>query len=206
VTAPQRGWTYTFTQEWPVGGPIHQLSYTIPYQSIANDHARGIGDVMLNYRYQLWADGNWAWVSPRLSVILPTGNNHQGLGNGSIGVQGAAALSKKISDLFVVHGNLGCTVVFSAGTPISYYGGASIIWQTSAYFNFMLESLALSEATISSSGDINRETEITLNPGFRFALNLSHLQVVPGIACPVIFQNQQANVSWFFYLSFEHPF
>jgi len=55
-----KDWNYTFTQEWPVpGDERHQLSYTL-----AASHAGafpgsdvGIGDVLLNYRYQLVGSG-----------------------------------------------------------------------------------------------------------------------------------------------------
>ena len=67
----------TFTQEWPVGSQTHQLSYTIPYVSLGGG-ARGVGDVMINYRYQLAGEEAWALVAPRLSVILPTGSSSRG--------------------------------------------------------------------------------------------------------------------------------
>src|SRR5262245_31125265 len=60
-----KDWIYTFTQEWPVPGDArHQLSYTLAFQH-AGDFAgsgAGIGDVLLNYRYQL-AGGAEARVS-----------------------------------------------------------------------------------------------------------------------------------------------
>ena len=49
-------WGYSFVQEWPVPGRTHQLSYTIPVFHLdtdTNGKKTGIGDVMLNYRYQL---------------------------------------------------------------------------------------------------------------------------------------------------------
>jgi DtxR family Mn-dependent transcriptional regulator len=43
-------WATTFTQEWPVPGQTHQLSYTLLF---VNDHHRsGLGDTLINYRYQ----------------------------------------------------------------------------------------------------------------------------------------------------------
>ena len=62
---------YSFTQEWPVGGETHQLSYTVPYSWTSG--SRGFGDALLNYRYQLREHDAWAAVSPRISLILPTG-------------------------------------------------------------------------------------------------------------------------------------
>src|SRR2546421_8757857 len=48
-------WIATFTQEWPVPRLTHQLSYTIPWQRIAEGPGArsGLGDIGLNYRYQL---------------------------------------------------------------------------------------------------------------------------------------------------------
>src|SRR5262245_46788886 len=51
-----KDFVYTFTQEWPVPGDArHQLSYTLPVQhaGVLPDSGEGLGDVLLNYRYQL---------------------------------------------------------------------------------------------------------------------------------------------------------
>jgi len=52
-------WVYTFTQEWPVFSQKHQLSYTIPVQRNGERSAggTGVGDIALNYRYQLLGTG-----------------------------------------------------------------------------------------------------------------------------------------------------
>src|SRR6476660_5671996 len=44
-----------FTQEWPVGGITHQLSYDLPL--IRSNKQTGIGDIRINYRYQLIGSG-----------------------------------------------------------------------------------------------------------------------------------------------------
>lgn len=62
-----------FTQEWPVGSIRHQLSYDIPV--IRTGSQTGVGDLGINYRYQLLGDGGAKLaISPRLSVTLPTGD------------------------------------------------------------------------------------------------------------------------------------
>src|SRR4029078_4316463 len=48
-------WNYAFTQEWPLGGITKQLSYQLPMVTPAGGSGAGIGDVALNYRYQLVA-------------------------------------------------------------------------------------------------------------------------------------------------------
>jgi hypothetical protein len=79
-------WEYAFTQEWPAGGQRHQVSVTIPLMHAAE--ATGVGDVALNYRYQLaFDDATGNAVAPRLSLILPTGDADEGRGTASLGVQ-----------------------------------------------------------------------------------------------------------------------
>jgi hypothetical protein len=80
-------WAYTFTQEWPLGGIRHQLSYTIPVENIEG-FGTGLGDVALNYRYQLTGNPEARTVAaPRLSLLLPTGDEAEGRGAGAVGFQ-----------------------------------------------------------------------------------------------------------------------
>ena len=65
-------WNYTFTQEWPVpGNERHQVSYTLAALHTGGlpRSGVGIGDVFLNYRYQLAGKGRY----PRglLSALQP---------------------------------------------------------------------------------------------------------------------------------------
>src|SRR5206468_3467753 len=50
-------WAYSFTEEWPLFGRTHQLSYTLPIQRTHNGSAvaTGLGDIAVNYRFQLAA-------------------------------------------------------------------------------------------------------------------------------------------------------
>ena len=80
-----KDWNYTFTQEWPVPGERHQLSYTLValHAGAFPDSGAGIGDIFLNYRYQLVGNGDTRVAfSPRLSVIFPTGEATVGSGRG----------------------------------------------------------------------------------------------------------------------------
>src|SRR5687768_2707678 len=53
-----------FTQEWPLGGITHQLSYDLPVVRFGRE--TGIGDIRLNYRYQWIGSGlTQLAVSPR---------------------------------------------------------------------------------------------------------------------------------------------
>src|SRR3989475_1505092 len=82
-------WAYSFTQEWPLFSRTHQLSFTLPIQRMHNGSsaATGLGDVAVNYRYQL-AGAERLSIAPRLSLLLPTGRAKADLGAGALGVQG----------------------------------------------------------------------------------------------------------------------
>ncbi len=104
----QRGWAFSFTQEWPFFSEDHQISFTIPSSHLRDEgqQQNGIGDVLLNYRYQALKEGDdIPAFAPRFSLILPTGNRDKGTGNGVVGYQWSVPLSKKISSRFALHFN-----------------------------------------------------------------------------------------------------
>src|SRR5882672_12210441 len=74
-----KDWVYTFTQEWPVpGDERHQFSYTLALQHAGAfpGSGAGIGDVLLNYRYQLVGNGDTKLAcSPRATLMFPTGES-----------------------------------------------------------------------------------------------------------------------------------
>ena len=54
-------WVYSFTQEWPVDiAPKNQLSYTVvaTHSGDFPGSGTGLGDIALNYRYQLIGSGD----------------------------------------------------------------------------------------------------------------------------------------------------
>jgi hypothetical protein len=206
-------WVYTFTQEWPVPGRTHQLSYMIPVLHIKNDGAEtGLGDVMLNYRYQLVLKDAIA-MAPRLSLLFPTGNSNKGLGKGAVGVQVLIPLSVELSEKWVTHWNIGTAITPQAkgltsarANTYGYLFGASVIWLALEDFNFLLETLWTSAQNIEADGSRTRENSLLINPGFRCAANFkSGLQIVPGISAPIGVGPSKGNYGVFFYLSFEHP-
>ncbi|MCX6133157.1 MAG: hypothetical protein NTU47_05005 [Ignavibacteriales bacterium] len=208
---------YTFTQEWPLGGRAHQLSYTVPINLHSSSHPGGFGDVLINYRYQLIDDDGWAAVAPRISVLLPTGSTTSGLGFGAAGVQVNIPASRRFSEFFAAHANAGLTYVprmkdesGNSGairhTLTSYNVGASVIWLTSETFNVMLEYTTSFSSDAFEDGTSDRRTDTIISPGLRWAINLNTLQIVPGIAFPISLGSGQAKAGVFFYLSFEHPF
>jgi hypothetical protein len=172
---------------------------------------------MINYRYQLLYRENWACVSPRLSLILPTGNFNKGLGYDVLGFQFDLPISKRLSDFWVVHFNAGTTILprvkgISTNSEVikktlSFYNlGGSIIWLTCTNFNFMLEFVENFNSNININGAIKHSSETIINPGIRSAINIGKLQIVPGLSMPLFIDNQVINPGVLFYLSFEHPY
>ena len=183
-------WAYTFTQEWPLGGQTHQLSYTLPVQRTESPSAIGFSDALLNYRYQLRRADARVAIAPRLSMILPTGSTARGLGSGHVGVQLNVPASVTLTPALVSHWNAGVTALPQLTT---YNLGASMIWLARPTFNLMLEVTWLGQ----SRGGAH---DVVMNPGVRWAYNFpSGLQIVPGVAFP-------DGKSVFLYLSFEHRF
>lgn len=207
-------WEYSFTQEWPVTGSAHQLSYTVPYQGFEGEpESGGFGDALLNYRYQLIAEDPVA-LAPRVSLILPTGDEHAGRGHDVLGYQLNLPLSVYLGNGFVTHWNLGATWLPHATgghhqdadlTGFNY--GASLIWIASEKFNLMLEAVGEANEDFGEDGEVEREESFLLSPGMRLAIDFdSGLQVVPGLAMPIGVGPSHGDYGVFAYLSFEHPF
>ena len=134
-----RDWDLMFTQEWPVFSQQHQFSYSIPWARLRSDgqRASGIGDVMFNYRYQLFEETmNMPAVAPRFSLIVPSGDETRGLGDGSRGFQLNLPVSKIVSDRVTLHGNAGFTHLFNVEglKTDSYHLGGSAIYACSRSF------------------------------------------------------------------------
>ena len=153
----RRTWSYSFTQEWPLGSQRHQGSFTLPVDA-------GVGDVAVNYRYQAAGIGGGTAFAPRLSYIIPTGG-------GESAVQLNLPVSVPLARPLVAHFNAGATAA-RRSTPF-YNAGASLIWLARPTINLMLEAVW--------AGD-GRSGEWIVNPGMRWAHNIGSLQVVPGIS------------------------
>jgi hypothetical protein len=207
-------WAYGFTQEWPLRGIRHQLSYTVPVENIEG-FGTGLGDVALHYRHQLVGNPEAATVfAPRLSLILPTGDHEEGRGAGAIGLQTNLPLSLVLAPDLVTHWNAGATLTPSAksqlgqeATTTSFNLGASAIWLLGPSFNLMLEALWVSSGSVVAAGETVRDESLLLNPGVRAAFNLANdLQIVPGLAYTFDLGSDSDEDALFVYLSFEHPF
>lgn len=223
-SAGQRGWNFSFTQEWPVFSLDHQFSYTIPSSHFIDgtDRVYGVGDVLINYRYQALEEGEVKPAfAPRFSLILPTGNRDRGTGNGVVGYQWSLPFSKKLASRFAMHANFGLTYLPHVRTPldgstgplspahslVSYNLGASGIFALFPRFHLMLEWVGQFEQSIDDSGKAIRQFQPVISPGFRAAVvNEEKLQIVVGAAAPIGLNRNANNVAAFLYFSVEHDF
>jgi len=209
-------WVYTFTQEWPAPGITHQLSYSVPLVSSADStrHAH-VGDVILNYRYQLAGDGDSAFAcAPRVSVVTPTGDEKRGAGTGGWGLQVNLPVSYLLTDRFAIHGNAGGTWTYRArsaegdrGNLGQFAAGGSLVWIASHDANFLLEALWTRTEEMRAGGRRDWTSDTTLVPGLRWAFDFAGgLQIVPGIGFPIGVGGSRGDRGVFLYLSFEHSF
>jgi hypothetical protein len=207
-------WAYSFTEEWPVLGQTHQASVTFNLAGLERPGASGLGDVALNYRWQAVGSGETpVALSPRLSVLLPSGDAKSGLGAGGAGLQVNLPLSAMLGERFVTHVNVGGSYVPSAlasgggrAALATFSAGQSLIWLAHSRFNVLTEVLYTRSET-TRQGVTDRAESFTINPGVRAAINFaSGLQVVPGVSVPLGVGPSRGERAVFFYLSLEHPF
>jgi hypothetical protein len=209
-------WAFAFTQEWPLRGQRHQLSFTVPLQRVElpTGPATGLGDLALNYRLQLLGTETRVSAAPRVSLILPTGDEERGFGGGAPGLQVNLPVSVTLSPWLVAHGNAGVTHTPSArdGTgaraaATGWNAGGSVIWLVRPAVNLLLEmAWGRTEAVVGPGQTAASETWV-VNPGIRWAHNFRNgLQIVPGVAFPIGIGPSAGERSLLLYVSFEHPF
>ena len=209
-------YVYSFTQEWPIDlDPRHQFSYTLQgvRTSELSNSGFGWGDTFLNYRFQL-CKGDQLAITPRASVILPSGNSSFGHGAGSAGFQTNWAFSYRLRPKWTLHSNAGWTVfpgqknlAGQTAATNSFNLGQSVIWLARPRFNVLLETIYGANAGVVATGKSSREHDLIFNPGVRWAYNLKNgTQIVPGISMPTGAAQNRGQVGVLFYLSVEHPF
>jgi hypothetical protein len=189
-------WNLSFTQEWPLRGIRHQVSLLMPV-SYAEGSGTGLGDVGLNYRYQLrGAEGGPLAVAPRVTALVPTGSEAAGRGTGSFGLQANLPVSYTAGEWLATHWNAGFTL--GPESSPTYTLAASAVWLLRPTLNVLVETV-----WSTTGGD-----DVTLvNPGIRWAHDFpGGLQIVPGLAYTVDLGPGSDADGIFAYLSFEHPF
>lgn len=214
-SATSKDWVYTMTDEWPLRTQKHQLSLTFSAAHAGGFGGNGMGDTMVNYRYQLVGSGETKLaISPRLSLLLPTGDSKLGRGYGGAGLQTNLPVSYQPNKHFVTHWNAGATWVPSAknelgdtAQSVGFNLGQSTIWLASKNFNVMFETAWQSGQEVVAKDQTLQAYSLLLSPGVRWAHNFdSGLQIVPGVAFPVGVGPSSGDKGVVFYLSFEHPF
>lgn len=208
-------WSYAFTQEWPLFGQRHQLSYTIPLATASDGSGvgAGLGDAQLHYRYQLASGGSMA-LAPRLSLLLPTGDERRGRGDGAAGVQTNLPVSVEVTRALVVHWNAGVTHTPSArdaagnrASATAFNLGQGLVWLAAPTVNLLLETVWERGEAVIGPGRTAWESVTVLSPGIRGAFNFeSGLQIVPGIAVPFEIARSRTDATVLVYLSVEHAF
>ena len=206
---------YSYQQEIPLAGVKHQLSFGVSYASLKGGErlpagensflANGVGDIYINYRPLLWGKNDWALVIPRFTLIIPTGNARYGSGSGGWGGQVNMAVTKRLHPKVITHYNAGYSFINSAdyytyagdGTPVAKYEknlpsknmGASAIWLVRPRFNLMLEFTSTFSTIPQTGRSVDKNNISIISPGFRFAIQIDKVQIVPGLGVPFSFRN-----------------
>lgn len=224
----ERSVDFLFTQEWPVFSQRHQFSYSLPMRRIDGTPAQGVGedvwglgDMMVNYRYQLLNGDNKAFplaAAPRFSLIFPSGDASKGLGNGKQGYQLNLPLSYE-TQKWGLNFNAGLTktdgvtaglspdLPFIGHTIDGYNLGGSAIYFLQPHFNLMLEAVALWDEELEPDGREVPQVQTILLPGFRWApFTEGDTQWVVGCGVPIGLSAAAPDIGVFFYMSFEHRF
>jgi len=213
-------WSASFTQEWPAPGVRHQLSYTLVFDN--DTGPGGLGDLAMNYRYQLRTGENGGTaVSPRVSLLLRPSRSDSG-DAGHAGIELNFPVSHQYGDMYL-HGNAGVRIYPSVDTGasrssddtspaprhvslVSPFLAGSIILRVRPMLNLMLESVAIFGESIVEGSATSRETTLILSPGSRFGWNIGDQQVVLGVAVPFQHGGGQTSTGLLGYASWELPF
>lgn len=181
---------WELAQEWATSSPRHQFSFVVP---IYSDGETGLGDVALNYRYQLFgSESSRAAIAPRLWVLLPTRSEH--FGGRNSGLQVNVPLSVTLHERLVSHTSAGATWYRDARTK-------ELQLAQSLAFAMTDRVSLLVDAAWTRCDD--EDHLLVVRPGIQVALDgPGGLQVAPGIALPLGTDAGGVLV----YVAFEHPF
>jgi hypothetical protein len=213
-----KNFAYTFSHEIPLTHR-HQVSYSLRYNFMKAQARNGWGDTNIGYTYRLSGKEAWIMIVPQLTIILPTGDPSRGLGYGGLGGRLNLTLTKRLSRKLVSHYNVAHTIIHNADRYDDVSGeyvkvfektlhdqdlAGSIIWYPARKINIMLEYISSFRSQIAADGAISKVQESVLNPGFRLALDLKTLQIVPGLSVPIAFTDDyQHQTGVLIYVSIE---
>lgn len=206
-------WALAFTQEWPVPGQTHQLSYTIPYffSRVSGHGNDGLGDVMLNYRWQAFFDERTLTAfAPRVSLILPTGDEDLGFSEDTAGAQVNLPFSTSLGERWFLHFNAGAMWLPDASSAgghelLHYHVGASAIFAATAEWHFLVEWLGSWNESRPWPRPRRHDFSTVVSPGLRKAFNFRNgSQLVLGLAAPIGLNRHAPEYGAFGYISFEH--
>ena len=199
-----REWSLEFTQEWPLGGQRHQLSYTVPLEASkppgAEDYDVARGTIALHYRYQLTDEQGAPFAaSPRVSLLLPRGEIAD-----QWGVQLNLPVSKQLGDVYA-HANAGLTLdaVGSSGRAARWHAAGSLIYRLLPMVHVLVESVYRADEHETPAG---REDGWLISPGARAGVNLGDHQLVLAAAVPLGLLNDYDTQDFIAYISYELPF
>ncbi len=205
----------SFTQEWPLWGQTHQISYTVPAVLVwqGADRTGGPGDLMVHYRWQAWLQTRTlSAVAPRASLILPTGDAARGLGEDTLGFQCNLPFSTTLGRRWFVHANAGATILPEAasagGRTLRHWNlGGSVIFAATSDLHAMLEWVGNGVESERPGGGMRHEFVSLISPGIRKAFELpGDGQCVLGVAVPLGLTRSSPEFGVFIYASLEHPF
>lgn len=188
---PSKEWGYAFTSEIPIKDETHQFSFAVPVvnkkEGPGKDKSQ-IGDVLLNYRYQL-LNTELLTMAPRVSLVLPTGDYKKEAGSGVLGLQFNQAVSIAVNEQWTNHWNAGFTYLpeakNSSGDTANLVGfnfGTSIIYNYTPKFNFLCEFVYNSSEAVTGPDAKEASSSYYVIPGIRGAFDVGQeTEVVPGI-------------------------
>lgn len=144
-------WSFNFTEEIPLGGEKHQLSFSLPAQMVRDgaDGIRGFGDTKFEYSYFLYgSNSSRITIAPGFGLTIPTGNSRKELGAGASGVSFKIPVSVMLSKRCASNSTFETTFTKSARNHegerayvTDFEIGQSIVWFAKPNLNFLIEAV-----------------------------------------------------------------
>lgn len=206
---------FNYIQEWGIT-PHQDAGFTLPV-TLHEQSGDGLGDIFLDYRYQILQNPNFVLLAPRFSLIVPTGSYSKGLGYGTVGFQTNWSFSKYWNRHFATHWNLGTTLLPRAKQVLSngqtgrkflanFNFGTSVAWMANKRFNMALEFVSNLGSEINNNRNINLFGQYILNPGMSTSIDIGPITILPGLSIPLTWTRDHFQPGVYFYLSLQHPY